>query len=385
MQNTRNFFIDVDHITRKGQGFSTPESVFMSRVPSEKDRVICVLAEGRGRGIRGRVTADLTATMALRFVEGGIDMEQVAQLMLHSPSETFIEKLEYPAFSLMEMFTDGRVRLLEFGHPPVLFFRDASLIPISRRPATIMQDMDKMVFFGSAQCRTNDRLILHSGSLLQRYGNIEEFRNIVKKILTGTPLISSRELATSILPLAIDKSGERPGRGITLASIYFRKARKVMVSTGAPFSKEQDAALAEAVSGFEGQKVICGGTTARIIGRELRRTVKVDTELVNSDLPPVMTMEGIDLVTEGTLTLARTVRVLEHGSPVDVPNPNAAQRLVKLLLESDVVRFQVGTRINEIHQDPTLPAELDIRRNVVRRIATILRDAYLKEVEIKYI
>jgi predicted XRE-type DNA-binding protein len=56
-----------------------------------------------------------------------------------------------------------------------------------------------------------------------------------------------------------------------------------------------------------------------------------------------------------------------------------------MLLDSDIVRFAVGTRINEAHQDPNIPGELQLRRNIVKRIAQILESQYMKQVAIRYL
>ena len=59
--------------------------------------------------------------------------------------------------------------------------------------------------------------------------------------------------------------------------------------------------------------------------------------------------------------------------------------VVEMLLQSDIIEFVVGTRINEAHQNPNLPIELDIRRNVVKKIAALLEHQYLKEVHVDYV
>jgi len=94
-------------------------------------------------------------------------------------------------------------------------------------------------------------------------------------------------------------------------------------------------------------------------------------------------MEGIDLITEGTMTLARVAEMLDDR----VPQPwedNPAQDLVKLMLSSDVVEFVVGTRINEAHQDPNVPVELDLRRNIIRRIASALENKRFKRTSVRF-
>lgn len=96
-------------------------------------------------------------------------------------------------------------------------------------------------------------------------------------------------------------------------------------------------------------------------------------------------MDGIDLVTEGTVTLAKTAELLERGAAADAARKMPANDLVTLMLQSDIVEFVVGTRINEAHQDPNVPVELDLRRNIVRKIAGLLETRHLKEARIRFI
>jgi hypothetical protein len=135
-----------------------------------------------------------------------------------------------------------------------------------------------------------------------------------------------------------------------------------------------------------GRKVICGGTTANIISRQLNRPVEIDLRQARDPrVPPTARMQGFDLVTEGILTLGEVLRLLEDGEAPEELKPNAAVRLTRMLLDSDVVKFAVGTRINEAHQDPNIPVDLELRRNIVKRIARILEDKHMKRVVVQYV
>ena len=96
-------------------------------------------------------------------------------------------------------------------------------------------------------------------------------------------------------------------------------------------------------------------------------------------------MVGVDLVTEGTITLARVAEMLDRGATSESWPDNPARDLMQLMLQSDIVQFLVGTRINEAHQDPNVPVELDLRRNIVRKLAALLEQRYLKESRVQFI
>ena len=165
--------------------------------------------------------------------------------------------------------------------------------------------------------------------------------------------------------------------------VYRRTPRNLLICTGPPYDEQKDRYLAEKVRDFQGKRVLCGGTTASIVSRELQRPLTVSLEMTDKELPPVSYMEGIDLVTEGILTLSKVERLLAQGNSEKKHGP--AHELVALLQDSDKITFIVGTRINVAHQDPNLPVELEIRRNVVKKIKDLLEMKYLKDVEIIYL
>jgi hypothetical protein len=158
-----------------------------------------------------------------------------------------------------------------------------------------------------------------------------------------------------------------------------------MIVTGPPYEKENDKELGRTVKSFKGKKVICGATTADIIARELDAEIEDSLVFDDPELPPVSHMEGIDLVTEGILTITKVTRILKDFSPSYNLGKGPADRIVKLVQQSDEIHFVIGTRVNIAHQDPNLPIDLEIRRTVVKRMARLLEEKFLKEVSIRYI
>ena len=200
------------------------------------------------------------------------------------------------------------------------------------------------------------------------------------------PHISARELSRLLVAEAEEVDGLSAKDDITCGVVYFRSPRQLLVMTGAPFNRAHDDDLAKMAEKTSGRKVICGGTTANIISRLLNRPIQIDMrQQLDPKVPPSARMEGFDLVTEGTLTLGEVARLLEEGFAPEDMKSNAAVRLASMLLDSDIVKFAVGTRINEAHQDPNIPVELDLRRNIVKRIAVLLESKYMKRVLIQYL
>ena len=172
---------------------------------------------------------------------------------------------------------------------------------------------------------------------------------------------------------------------ITAVVVYIRRPRKTLIVTGPPFSKESDAVLGEKIKAFDGRKIVSGGTTALIVSRLFNAKISVDLSCWSPDVPPASKMEGIDLVTEGMLTLSQVANVLEKKiPPASLPN-TPVKKFVEILLDSDQIHFIVGTKINEAHQDPNIPVEIGIRRTIVGRLRAALENIYLKETSQEYL
>lgn len=166
----------------------------------------------------------------------------------------------------------------------------------------------------------------------------------------------------------------------------FRSPRLLLVMTGAPFNRAHDHKVAKIVECTVGRKIFCGGTTANIISRQLNRKIQNDMRQARDPrVPPSARMDGFDLVTESILTPGEVVRLLEEEFDPEEVKSNAAVRLANMLLDSGIVGFAVGTRINEAHQDPNIPVELDLRRNIVKRIARLVEDKDMKRAIVQYL
>ena len=159
----------------------------------------------------------------------------------------------------------------------------------------------------------------------------------------------------------------------------------MLICTGPPYEKEKDKDLSAKVLGYKGKVILCGGTTADIVARELNRTIVDELIFEDPELPPESFLEGIDLVTEGILTLQKVNELLKTYNNSVRLGKGPADKIVRLVMESDEIHFVIGTRINIAHQDPNLPVELEIRRTVVKRIARLLEEKWLKKVSFEYI
>jgi len=245
----------------------------------------------------------------------------------------------------------------------------------------------------SLQMAVGDRLIVFSDGVTQagmgkglplgwRLGGVREY---AQQQIEKNPSISSHDLSRAIARKAngLDRLASKDD--ITVMVVYVRRPRRTLVVTGPPFTKEKDEVLGEKIRAFEGKKILSGGTTALIVSRLFNRRLKVDLSCWSPEVPPVSIMEGIDLVTEGMLTLSKVATALEQKKPVRTLPNDAVRKFVEVMQDSDQVHFIVGTKINEAHQDPSIPVEIGIRRTIVGRLRKALEDNYLKETSQEYL
>jgi hypothetical protein len=372
-----------------------PGDVFLSRKIREEDRLVSVLSDGLGSGVKANVLASLTATMALDYTSShSMNMMRSAKTIMDTLPICSVRKISYSTFTIVDIDTTGRTRIIEHGNPPFLVLRPDGEVPLQRTRERLENWQDRVITHTTFKATIEDRIVFFSDGVSQAgtgdpetplgWGeeNVADFARLrVRKF----PRLSASELAKNIMNKALKYDGEVAKDDITCAVIYFREPRRLLIVTGPPYSPDSDAKFAEIVSEFDGEKVICGGTTASIIGRELQIDVAVDLdEDLDPNIPPPGRMDGIDLVTEGTLTLGEVARILESDLPINKFRRNAARALVEMLLETDIVEFVIGTRVNPAHQDPNIPIELDLRRNIIRRISTQLEHKYLKETTVRY-
>lgn len=390
------FFIEVDCARQNKYGQGAPGDVFLSQRDLDEGRIVCVLADGLGSGVKANVLATLTATMALKYVRSDMDICKAAGVIMSTLPVCSQRKIGYSTFTIADIHPDGRIRMMEYDNPPAVLLEGPTVLPLEKKTMEIETAHlgRRPLFYSDFRAGQETRLVLFSDGLSQAGmgrpqtplgWTAERAVLFLSEQIRRLPNISARQLCRAAVTEALRQDHFQAQDDISCAVIYFRQPRKLLVVTGPPIDRKKDAQLAARVAEFDGRKVICGGTTANLIARELGRTVQVDLSLLDPEIPPVSTLEGVDLVTEGTLTMSRTAQLLEQNQEPDTSRPNAAVRLMNILLESDRIEFVVGTKINEAHQDPNLPVELDIRRNLIRRIVWLLNEKYMKQASIELI
>ena len=214
-----------------------------------------------------------------------------------------------------------------------------------------------------------------------RNGLIQFVRGVVEK----SPTISAAGLAERVVKRAAANDLHIPKDDLSCGVVYFRQPRKAILCTGPPFNPEKDNEFAQILKNFNGKKIVSGATTSEIIARELGRPVTLE-ERSDPALPPSSKMKGIDIVTEGVLTLSKTTYMLNTLNMTSNMQfgRGPADQICNLLLDTDEIYILVGTKINESHHDPSLPVEIEIRKVLIQRLIKVLSEKYMKVVVVKY-
>ena len=391
-----DFFVEVDCQQKSYENQRICGDVFLSSKVKEENRIVAVLSDGMGHGVKANVLATLTATMAVNFTKEHKEPEKTAEIIMKTLPECSERRMNYSTFTIVDIDHNGHTTLLEYENPESIIIRERKVFKPEFRYIVLSGEVNcgKKIRVCNFRPLKGDRIIFCTDGITQSgmgtprfpFGwstdNVGRFAiDMVKQY----PRISARELAGRILNMAYRNDGFQSKDDTTCGVVYFREPRELLICTGPPYNMEDDTRLAAEIQQFKGRKIVMGATTGDIISRELNLKIEDVFQFDDPDLPPLNKMEGIDLFTEGILTLNKVEKILKSYHPDTKLDNGPADQIVKLIMESDAIKVIIGTRINIAHQDPHLPVELEIRRTVVNRIAALLEERFLKKVSIMYI
>ncbi len=393
---TTDYHVEIDVQQKRPRGENACGDVFQSSIVREEGRTILVLSDGIGHGIKASVLATLTATMALKYTQLHTKPEIAARIIMETLPKSS-EKESYATFTIIEIEDDGHIRIVNYDNPCVLLIRNGVAVQPREYELTIRgeENQGKVLHVSEFMTRKEDRIIFTTDGVSQsglggkRYAmgwGIERLQEFASMQVKRIPDISATKLARKIVNQAAMNDDFSVKDDVTCGVIYFRQPRNFMLITGPPFYKIKDYDFVGRIKDFDGEKIICGGTTAEIIARELN----LEVEILHGNkklekLPPSASMEGFEMVTEGILTLGKVEEILETYDSETRLGDSTPEQIVKLLLQHDIIDIIVGTRINWAHQDPDQPLELELRKFVVKRIVKLLIHKFFKKVKIEYV
>jgi len=389
------FFIEVTCQQKNHADERVCGDVFISRRVKEEGRIIIVLSDGMGHGIKANILGTLTATLAVNFTQEHKSVQKITEIIMATLPLDSVKNLNYSTFTIIEIDVEGEVRILEYENPKTLILNGPRIHEPEWNCLVLEGEKHsgREVLTTTFKPQKEDRIIfcsdgvtqsgLGSEKLLMGWG-LDNLQKFVLESIKEEHDISAVKLAGKVINKANLNDNFHPNDDISCGVIYFRKPRKLMICTGPPMNPENDPMFTDLLKEFDGKKIICGATTGDMIAREWREEIHDTNVMIDPDLPPVSYMQGIDLITEGILTLSKVSELLKKYNQNYKLGKGPADEIVRFILDCDEIHFLVGTNINTAHQDPTLPIELELRRTVVNRIARTLEEKFLKEVTMKF-
>lgn len=364
-------------------------------VVKTKDSDIVILADGMGSGVKANILATLTSKILGTMLLNGATIESCVETIAKTLPVCKVRKVAYATFSILQIFHNGEAYLVEFDNPGCVFVRDGKIIHYPYEERTIE---GKTIHEYRFQVRLNDCFVLMSdGVIYAGAGELLNFGWTWKDMAEYTLKCTKRTMSASRLAAMLsdacnDLYEERPGDDATIAVAKVIARKAVNIFTGPPKNKEDDERIIHDFMAQEGKKVIAGGTSANIAARILKKDIVTSVNYVDMSVPPTASIEGIDLVTEGALTLGKSISLLQQYESGDfdveffeeLDKDNGASKLTKLIIEDCTeLHLFVGTATNEAYQDKALSFELVMRKNLVKQIEEVVGKLG-KKVSVRY-
>ncbi len=347
-------------------------------VSRHTDSVTLALSDGLGSGVKANILATLTTRIAMRMLENNLPLGEVVQALSETLPVCAVRKVAYSTFAIAQFFSQGSARVVEFDSPPAILLRERKVQPVDYEERRIdgktIQEAELELVDGDWVVFVSDGVLNAGiGGVYPLGWGWEQAAQFLEKHAHRD--LSAEDLADRVAEAVGELYADRPGDDVSVAVIKVRHKRVASVLTGPPSRREQDGPWVEHFTHRLGRRVVCGGTTAKIVARQMGQSLEVDLSTVTAEVPPVARIAGVDLVTEGILTLTRVRDLLAAGTDRAAVRfqVDGASSLLRLLLEVDHVHFLVGQALNPAHQNPDLPHQLGIRAGVVREIVEELR------------
>ena len=139
-----------------------------------------------------------------------------------------------------------------------------------------------------------------------------------------------------------------------------------------------------------GKHIICGGTTSAIAAKWLNKTVRTSLNFENDGVPPIAEIDGVDLVTEGVITISKVIEYAEDHigenklyEKWEHYNNGAALISRMLFEEATDINFYVGRAVNPAHQSADLPLNFNMKMQLVQRLTESLKKMG-KQIKVSY-
>lgn len=355
------------------------------------DYTTLVLADGLGSGVKANILSTLTSKILCTMASNQIDMFDCVETIIQTLPVCKEREVAYSTFSLIHVNTQGKGYLFEFDNPQAIYYHQGKCCDFERIPLDIC---GKRVYRSDLNLEKDDIIIVMSdGTIHAGIGMILNFgwerKQIMEHLNTNVKSsMSARAVACLLATACNDLYLDKPGDDTTVAAVKIRERVDVNIMVGPPVDKEKDDFYVHRFLQGGSKKIVCGGTSSQIVARYLNTTVNTSFDFPDKEVPPIGYIKGIDLTTEGVITLRRLLDLSEKYisikdlTPKTFTKKDGASLLADFLFEKATnITFFVGQSVNIAHQG--LPIDTTMKLKLVEKIAENLRKMG-KKVELFY-
>ena len=355
------------------------------------DYTTLVLADGLGSGVKANILSTLTSKILTTMVSNGIPMKDCMETILESLPVCKERSVAYSTFSVIHINNEGNGYLFDFDNPEAILIRDGKCLDLKREKMVVL---GKSIYVSRLNLVENDVvLVMSDGTIHAGIGMLMNFgweRKEIKKYLEEmcNDKMSVRAICNLLCGACNDLYMDKPGDDTTVGGVKIRKECEVSLLIGPPIDKEHDSEYVKEFMRTDGKKIVCGGTSSQIVAKYLGKEITTSFDFPDKDIPPIGYIDGIDLTTEGVITMRRVIELLEkYMSPNDLDSKvftkkDGASMIANILFEEATkIRFFVGQSVNIAHQG--LPINTTMKLKLVENLAKSLEEMW-RNVEVNY-
>jgi hypothetical protein len=361
------------------------------RVIKSPTATTIILSDGLGSGVKANILATMTTEILATMLRESIDLQEVISTIIRTLPIDKERRIAYATFSILTIdHAEDTFQMINFDNPEPFIVKNGCVERMEVRKERIL---GKAISSCSGKLEMGDFISLISDGVLYAglgttmnlgwgWDNIAHYIEEVFK----RRIFAAHSVVNSVMTVTKRLYDHKPGDDATFVGVLRRERNHLLVFTGPPLDNGLDYVPVERFLSFPGRKVVCGGTTANIVASFLKTKVETDMRSLTDKSPAIGRLPGINLVTEGILTLSGVLDELDrcggHSDKLE-PGHNGIYLLACELLDADAITFMVGQSINPVYQNPLLPKNVSIRRHLVNRISDLLT-RYHKDVQVEY-
>ena len=357
------------------------------------DSTVIVLADGLGSGVKASILSTLTSKVISTMMANGLTLEDCVETIAQTLPICSVRGVAYSTFTILHLVNNSDMELIQYDNPMVILLRDGKNYDY---PRTEMNIGGKKIYKSVIRLNEDDIFIAmsdgcpHAGiGLAYNFGwKREDIIAFMEAVVAGGG--TAKNLSTILIDEVNKIYGEKPGDDATACVVKIRKREPMNLLFGPPSNRDDCDRMMSLFFSKAGKHIICGGTTSSIAAKYLGKPIRASLNFARSDIPPTAEIEGVDLVTEGVITVNRVVeyakdalgenRLYEKWSY----GHDGASMICRLLFEEATdINFYVGRAVNPAHQNPDLPINFNIKMNLVEELSKCLKQMG-KRIKVSY-